>query len=563
MKKNVLLLMTFLGMFLFSSAQTIEVVGTGVKGFAEHNLTVTNPESVTKVIADAHFKHVTRAHSGPITLSNHEESESATFSPCDYVYNSYHKNWNSGYFTYTFTSAEASGFDKNALSNLHGLYSFSLYVFKDLTTPAQYSVHNADKVLFYRNGIDTSFVYNLPINTAPTERTITVTIPISELDKDSRKAIIDVTAGGVTAHREFNTYNKGESLNITPIVLENVGGDVTNVEVSIYSPVGATWKERGDSFITGGAVVTVDMGLNHCTFTKGFWGNKKGKDCNNDNTETILDGFDLANNPIEIGLPGHYLIIDNTQCVLDFLPGGGPSKILADDYDCINTPPVKKKGALKNGLLTQTIALALNLRYDADLGVLPLKQFVVTYDPEDQCDPFSDADGGEAQFEISAEIIAELGVDNTIADLFELASLALGDGYDGDLSLSEINDAVTAINEGFDECRVLGGFYDEEQSEKSAPAGSTTDVELATLAVYPNPTSDVCNIEFTSFVDGNTNIELYNIMGKRMDVLFDEATAKDKEYTVAFSSQSYPAGMYFVIVRNGTSIQKQKVSITK
>ena len=40
-------------------------------------------------------------------------------------------------------------------------------------------------------------------------------------------------------------------------------------------------------------------------------------------------------------------------------------------------------------------------------------------------------------------------------------------------------------------------------------------------------------------------------------------TAKDKEYTVTFSSQSYPAGMYFVVVRNGASIQKQKVSITK
>ena len=139
----------------------------------------------------------------------------------------------------------------------------------------------------------------------------------------------------------------------------------------------------------------------------------------------------------------------------------------------------------------------------------------------------------------------------------------MGDDYVGDLSLSEINDAVTAINEGFDECRVLGGFYDASQKSAVAGSDSDSDVESAALAVYPNPTSDICNIEFTSLVDGNTSVELYNIMGKRMDVLFNETTTKDREYAVAFSSQSYPTGMYFVIVRNGTSIKKQKVSITR
>ena len=100
-------------------------------------------------------------------------------------------------------------------------------------------------------------------------------------------------------------------------------------------------------------------------------------------------------------------------------------------------------------------------------------------------------------------MIAELGINNSINDLLELANMALGNTYTGNLSLSEINDAVTAINEGFDECRVLGGFY--EESQKSSYAGTNGNVK--DLVVYPNPVKSQGSIELPPL---NPAIQLLN-----------------------------------------------------
>ena len=571
MKKKVLLLTMFLGMFLYSSAQTIDLYGKGVFGEAVTNMCFCNPANVSTVIADVHFKHSIFDANGPTELCNCNGGNDCFIQNCEFDYNYTDAEAFTGYFTHTFTDVSNTGIKKMSLENLHGIESFYLFVFRDLPTPTHYSAYNTDNVFFYQNGISAPFVYNLSINTAPNERTIIVTIPISELNDDDRNVVIDITAGDVTAQRKFTRQNKGKSLNITPIVLEGVSGDVTNVSVSIYSPIrnSSGW---GDSFITGGVVVDV-LSDKHCTFTQGYYGNYGGLVCGVQSTYDLMYG--LLFKPLIIGDPdgdnkltitrdgtGDEFSGDGVDCLIGRLPGGGKSAVLNGVATCddpVGIKTHKKSGRFKNTLLAQAITLGLNLRHDVNLGMVALEDNVFyTTEALDCSDPETVGTGNSVGYEVGQKVINYLGADNTIDDLFALGNKALAGDNISPLKLGDVTDAMAAINEGFDECRLLDGFA----STKAAVANVGVENESNGLKVYPNPTYDVCNIDFTT-VDGDTRVELYNIMGKRMDVLFSGPTTEDTEYSVEFSSQSYPAGMYFVIVRNGTSIQKQKVSIMR
>jgi hypothetical protein len=577
MKNLTLFLGLFLGLYLTAGAQVIDFVGTGVDWTPstlnyERNVTLDDIGTIDHITLGACYWGGTVLPANPIVFTHNAVNFNSFLITAGIV----DKNKSSipgysGYFQHDFTNIGAGGGDVDADGFEFPLviYSFYAFIYRDLTTPDYYSVEDLQKVEFYENCSNDPYVYEIPILTSKAARDVTVKLGISQLNSppDTRCAAVTYTAGSVTFSEMIAAPNKGESFYLDPVTLSNVPGDVTKVLISIYSPCRSFDGIEGDSFITNGVVVDVDMGLNHCTFTKGFWGNAKGKDCNKDETQDILDYFDLATNPLIVGKPGASLTINSTQCVLDFLPGGGSSTVIVDkkgntgDFDCTNKPAVKKNGQLKNGLLTQTIALSLNLRYDPSLGTLPLKQYVMTFDPEDDCDPFSDPDGGEKQFEINPDVIAELGVDNTINDLLELANMALGDMYTGSLSLSEINDAVTAINEGFDECRVLGGFY--EESQKSSLAGNMNGETEADLLVYPNPLHDNGSVEFTSVETGQTVVEIYNMMGKKVDVLFNRETKEDVTYNFSFDASNYPPGMYVIYLRNGSTVQKSKISVMK
>lgn len=555
-------------MCFYTSAQVVDVIGTGLLGISTENLDLTPVDNIEKVLLGVVYKDgPLEPVQGDVRFYDADDNINIGFQPIPIVKGPV-TNPNMGSFSIAFNTSDAGGVNAVVLDSddVDGMHSFYAFLYRALTTPSSYSAVTLQDVFYYHNGSADPYVYEIPILTSSVERDITVKVPVTELENDTRIAVIEVTAGTVSATKILKTYNLGNSFNIDPIVLNDVPGDVDKVTVSIFSPLFGEYQDQngddidGDSFFTSGVVVDVEMGLNHCTFTKGFWGNKKGKDCNQVETKDILDALFTAYGDLEIGLPGHSLIIDDTKCVLDFLPGGGKSAVLGDDYDCDNTPPVKKKGQLKNGLLTQTIALGLNMRYDPSLGVLPLKAYFSTSESED-CDPFSDpVDGTSEEFEINEDVVDFL-TDKTINGLYELANTALGGGAIGDLSLSEINDAVTAINEGFDECRVLDGIYDE--SQKSAFAGTVPNNGTGNLSVYPNPVSGNGTIKFVAVEEAMTTVELYNIMGQKVDVLYNQATSAGTHVEVGFNAQNYTKGLYIVYVKNGSTVHKHKLSVLK
>jgi uncharacterized repeat protein (TIGR01451 family) len=202
-------------------------------------------------------------------------------------------------------------------------------------------------------------------------------------------------------------------------------------------------------------VLVESCGGAFCSFTQGFWGNPGGTGCDPGVTTTDLLIALLEGDPVVVGQPGvRSITFDTADCILLRLPAGGPPKALPPslgDAQCDNLPNslLYDDGRIKNVLVGQVVALTLNLRLypgcledSADLGsfVLPEGPFCTV--------PYNNQEACVKHFEIPEELQGM-----TVNQLLEEANAALAG--DTTYKISDIYDAVTSINEGFDECRII------------------------------------------------------------------------------------------------------------
>lgn len=194
-------------------------------------------------------------------------------------------------------------------------------------------------------------------------------------------------------------------------------------------------------------VTVEECGGTFCSFTQGFWGNAGGKACDGTKTKDLI----AACVPVVVGLPGHSITLGDAQCIIDLLPANGkPAVLPPGDFTCATIPASlkTKQGRFNNVLIGQVVALTLNLCVSegcveesgilAD-WVLPEEFCTVPYGHEEACAEYSSIPSALAG--------------KTVAELLAAANAALAG--DTTYSLSDIYNAVTAINEGFDECRTI------------------------------------------------------------------------------------------------------------
>ena len=285
MKKKLLLFVFVMGIISFANAQVIDLIGKGIVGESTSNLPLTNIENITKVdvaVITKGDRYDPPSGLNDVTFNNAlNENPATNFDGLNYDYaTSITGYFPIGAYTATFNTIDANGVD--AYLNTDYGVSFYAYVYRIVPNASYKSFrtnNTTEVVFFYRNGSLDPYVYNIPIDAASGPRNITVKIPISEMKSDERLAIIDITAGSETAHAEVSTYDAvlGNSLFIGEYMLTNVPGDVTNVEVSIYSPDHKNEDRNsgvyGDSFFVSGVVVDVDIVNDDpgCTLTQGYW----------------------------------------------------------------------------------------------------------------------------------------------------------------------------------------------------------------------------------------------------------------------------------------------------
>jgi cysteine-rich repeat protein len=200
------------------------------------------------------------------------------------------------------------------------------------------------------------------------------------------------------------------------------------------------------------------LGAQFCTLTQGAWGAENG--IANGPNGFLTQHPDIL--PQTIGGPGQSTTVYSQSALIAYLPTGDPPHALLKGERNFYTAAdvVDDGGGVLSGQ-TMTLSLAVTLSADlgyGDLGTLilpPLPFCTQAMNPgsdgilgtaDDLLDPQSTISG---PFSLPADITV---VNNTVSDLLSMANQYLRGGG-STASISEVNDAVTTINQAFDGCR--------------------------------------------------------------------------------------------------------------
>ncbi len=310
-----------------------------------------------------------------------------------------------------------------------------------------------------------------------------------------------------------------------------------------------------------------------CSFTQGFYGNAGGKHCDGRGTEDLINDL-LAPGNLVIGGGANRLTLmpGDGACIIQRLPGGGPSKILNGSATCANPVGIQthpQSGRFRNVLLAQTITYGLNLRLDSNLADLQIQNVYMTTIALAGCVPSAVVPGTEQVFQFPASLFTYLGPNFTVGDLYALANQYLAGNFGNNKQLEgAIVSGLAAINEGFDECRQLVGF--SATPPVLARSSSNTDelnvmdeLEFKFLA-YPNPTNSKVQFEFIlDELAEQAILEVYSPTGAYISALFKGEVEAGKLYTAEFNGDELAAGTYIYKFQTSDKVHYGKIVLVK
>jgi hypothetical protein len=153
--------------------------------------------------------------------------------------------------------------------------------------------------------------------------------------------------------------------------------------------------------------------------------------------------------------------------------------------------------------------------------------------------------------------VDELGEGATVEDLLDLVNDALEGKDISPLSLSQVSDAATMVNEAFDECVVVSGYMEDDSDEAESSDGSTKGVlgiskEEAgkILDLYPNPVTDRFFLGIPARVIDISHVALYNMSGVMVKRIEQQIRSGSEQVIEVDVSQLDP-GIYFIRIESG------------
>jgi hypothetical protein len=267
-----------------------------------------------------------------------------------------------------------------------------------------------------------------------------------------------------------------------------------------------------------------------CTYTQGGWGSAGGK-MSDGMTATKWATKDLINlslarwgGTLRIGCQtpgGRSLLITTAEQVLEFLPNGGPSIVLTHTGELSLSNFSSVYGAKSGSLIAQTITLGLNLKVgNMHLKDIPLEGIV------------------------NAAVIAKL-TNKTVGGLYEFANNVLCNGLSAanGLTLSQIAEAIDAINNYFHECKTYqapGGAMSASSSKMNVAIENAPSLEQSSVKVSSGPNPFRNNVRFVveSKVSGQGVLEVYNMAGVKLATPFRGFVTAGKGQVVEYKTPS-------------------------
>ncbi|MEV4887090.1 hypothetical protein MRBLMN1_005669 [Chitinophaga ginsengisegetis] len=320
--------------------------------------------------------------------------------------------------------------------------------------------------------------------------------------------------------------------------------------------------------------ITVSCCVSYCTYTQGFYGNRGGVGCTPGGRSFTAQQM-MAN--VTDAQPGDSAIFGlkstgkfftlflsdvTNNSIFNMLPGGGTPVALkgyatySKTATWPNVPISTAKttlGKINNVLLAQTMALFFNMGVTPTLPGLTIDGdtlFTAQLTTCGSSTPVSKID----TFRLPSSVVNYLSStgQSTVQGLFTLANKYLGGQTVSGVSISDVNAAINAINNGFDKCAVLIGW-----GTSVAPVNNVTNISYSnadqailskepapqklTVTVFPNPYSEVITFRYVAPETGKAQLILYDIQGHQVDVIYKGVVSKGStqqiEYHVADNSR--------------------------
>ena len=80
---------------------------------------------------------------------------------------------------------------------------------------------------------------------------------------------------------------------------------------------------------------------------------------------------------------------------------------------------------------------------------------------------------------------------------------------------------------------------------------------------YPNPFNPTTTIEFSVAMDGRATLEVFNLLGQRIAVLFDDLAKAGQRNRVTFDASAFSSGLYFYRLESGTQHLVRTMSLVR
>ena len=336
------------------------------------------------------------------------------------------------------------------------------------------------------------------------------------------------------------------------------------------------------------------------TLTQGYYGGKNGKTCIGttpvNTIKYLLGTTDLvAGSTNSVTVPASDAGANKLNSVL---PGGSTPVALPfgnctiTDNTCFKYPVyLTKQGKINNILLSQTITLTLNTRWDGGrLLLFQLQSGWLTTQKLLGCGSSTTvvtqcSDGVVSSIKMNQNVLNYLGANNTVQDLLNLANGVLGGtlipGQNGVPSYSDVNDAIDAINQSFDEGRRFLAYYPTKQTcESLFPAASTIVTTYSTsretsqsqviaaskgvsVAAYPNPYTDKVNFTVESDISGYGSLQVYNLMGQKVKTVYEGYMSAGKQYFTLTLPVQQRANLFYIFTVGGKQVTGKLLELRK
>ena len=140
--------------------------------------------------------------------------------------------------------------------------------------------------------------------------------------------------------------------------------------------------------------------------------------------------------------------------------------------------------------------------------------------------------------------------------------------------------AMDAINNAFDQCRVLVGFSHTDPGLESIQFATIIDVNsaeeavvpneiispetvFANMTVYPNPFKTIANFSIVVESDCHVKLEIFTQSGSLLKIILNEDLLSGDVRNIAFDASRYPHSVFLYRLTAGPTIQSGTIMKTK